>query len=285
MSGGTEGGLSPHWLVFEIRPSTGSPAIGKRLAVGTAITSSFQPEEIGRTPQAEATAAAVRQAMAMAAIASAEDVHYVQVKCPLLTKARIAEAAARGHTVVTHDTYESMGCSRGASALGVALALGEIDTIDDDMIGHDWSRWSGRASTSAGVELMDNQVMVLGNSAEWHGDLVISHAVMQDPLDVAAIAAALRQVGIEPTLQLNSADQARIAAVLAKADPPRSGSIRGRRHIMLDDSDINATRHARALVGGVLAGIFGDTALFVSGGAEHQGPDGGGPVAVIARFG
>ncbi len=52
---------------------------------------------------------------------------------------------------------------------------------------------------------------------------------------------------------------------------------------MLDDSDINATRHARALVGGVLAGLFGSTELFVSGGAEHQGPDGGGPVAVIAR--
>ncbi|MGU3662443.1 ring-opening amidohydrolase, partial [Methylobacterium fujisawaense] len=27
----------------------------------------------------------------------------------------------------------------------------------------------------------------------------------------------------------------------------------------------------------------GRTDLFVSGGAEHQGPDGGGPVAVIAR--
>jgi cyanuric acid amidohydrolase len=52
---------------------------------------------------------------------------------------------------------------------------------------------------------------------------------------------------------------------------------------MWDDSDINATRHARALVGGVLAGAVGDTQLFVSGGAEHQGPDGGGPVAAIAR--
>ncbi len=52
---------------------------------------------------------------------------------------------------------------------------------------------------------------------------------------------------------------------------------------MLDDSDINATRHARALVGGVLAGVMGRTDLFVSGGAEHQGPDGGGPVAVIVR--
>ncbi len=51
---------------------------------------------------------------------------------------------------------------------------------------------------------------------------------------------------------------------------------------MIDDSDINATRHARALVGGVIAGAVGRTDVFVSGGAEHQGPDGGGPVAVIA---
>jgi cyanuric acid amidohydrolase len=72
-------------------------------------------------------------------------------------------------------------------------------------------------------------------------------------------------------------------AVLAKADPATSGTIRGVRHIMLDDSDINATRHARALVGGVLAGVIGQTDLFVSGGAQHQGPDGGGPIAVIAR--
>ncbi len=52
--------------------------------------------------------------------------------------------------------------------------------------------------------------------------------------------------------------------------------------LMIDDSDINATRHARALVGGVIAGAVGRTDVFVSGGAEHQGPDGGGPVAVIA---
>jgi hypothetical protein len=33
----------------------------------------------------------------------------------------------------------------------------------------------------------------------------------------------------------------------------------------------------------VLAGVIGDTMLYVSGGAEHQGPPGGGPVAIIAR--
>jgi cyanuric acid amidohydrolase len=71
--------------------------------------------------------------------------------------------------------------------------------------------------------------------------------------------------------------------VLAKAEASRGGTIRGARHIMGDDSDIHATRHARALVGGVLAAAIGFTELFVSGGAEHQGPDGGGPIAVIAR--
>ncbi len=71
--------------------------------------------------------------------------------------------------------------------------------------------------------------------------------------------------------------------MLVKADPPRSGAIRGRRHVMWDDSDIHATRHARALVGGVVAAAIGRTDLFVSGGAEHQGPDGGGPIAIIVQ--
>jgi len=43
--------------------------------------------------------------------------------------------------------------------------------------------------------------------------------------------------------------------VLAKADPaPR---VRGRRTTQLSDSDINATRHARAAVGGVVACAVG----------------------------
>lgn len=287
MSGGTEGGLAPHWLVFETRPALpGDAAAGPRLAVGVAMTRPFLPEEVGRLAQVEATVDAVRRAMRDASIEAPVDVHYVQVKCPLLTRARIAEAEARGRAVATGDTYESMGLSRGASALGVALALGEVSAAalsSDAAICRDFSLWSARASTSAGIELMENQVMVLGNSAAWQGDLAIGHAVMADALDVGAAASALASVGIGAAGQLGAADRARVAAVLAKAEPSRSGLIRGRRHTMLDDSDINATRHARALVGGVLAGVFSDTELFVSGGAEHQGPDGGGPVAVIAR--
>ncbi|HUA52372.1 MAG TPA: ring-opening amidohydrolase [Candidatus Sulfotelmatobacter sp.] len=286
MSGGTEGGLSPHWLVFEVRdapaPPPGAP---KALAIGVAFTPTLPPEAIGRQAQATATATAVREAMARARIAAPADVHYVQIKCPLLTKARIAEAESRGQTVATQDTYMSMGYSRGASALGVAQALGELGGTppSDAAVCVDLALFSGVASASAGIEMMENQIMVLGNSAAWSGDLVIGHGVMADAIDVAAAGAALAAVGIELAAPLDETARARIAAVLCKAEPSQSGLIRGRRHIMLDDSDIHASRHARALVGGVLAGVFGDTQLFVSGGAEHQGPDGGGPLAVIAR--
>jgi len=283
MSGGTEGGLSPHFLVLAIGEAPSPNPLGA-LAIGTAFTADFAPEEIGRPAQVEATAAAVRSAMAEAGIGSVEDVHYVQVKCPLLTSERIAAAKARGQTVATEDTYHSMGLSRGASALGVALALGEVAAVPPAAIGADWSLFSGRASASSGVELTRNEVVVLGNSRGWGGDLRIAHAVMQDAIDLPAVLQALRMAGLDTAAgQLDAAARDRLVAVLSKAEPSSTGRIRGQRHIMWDDSDINATRHARALVGGVIAAAVGRTDIFVSGGAEHQGPDGGGPVAVVVR--
>jgi cyanuric acid amidohydrolase len=286
MSGGTEGGLSPHLVVFAAGPAgLDSPAAGKSLAIGTASTRDFLPEELGRMAQIEATAAAVSAAMAETGIADPDDVHYVQVKCPLLTSDAVVSAASRGCTVVTDSTYNSMGYSRGASALGVALALGEVSRLllDDEAVCRRLDLWSGRASTSSGIELMHNEVIVLGNSDRWASEDVIAHRVMHDAIDVPAVQAALADVGLISTGQLDDTARQRVGVVLAKADPSSSGRIRGARHVMLEDSDINATRHARALVGGVLAGIIGRTDLFVSGGAEHQGPDGGGPVAIIAR--
>ncbi len=71
--------------------------------------------------------------------------------------------------------------------------------------------------------------------------------------------------------------------VFAKAESAPEGMIRGYRHTMLDDSDITPTRHARAAVGGLIAAVAGCGVVYVSGGAEHQGPSGGGPIAVVAR--
>lgn len=270
MSGGTEGGLSPHILVF-CRETAPAPATGPRLAIGVGLTRAFRPEEIGRAAQIGETAAAVKLAMTDAGIVSPSDVHFVQIKCPLLTKERIEEAGRRAATVATDDTYQSMALSRGASALGVALALGEVGEAPEAAVCRDWSLYSRVASISAGVELLRNEIVVLGNATGWAGDLVIGHDVMKDAIDGDAARRVLAGIGGETV------------AVLAKAEASPTGEIRGRRHTMLDDSDIHSTRHARALVGGVLAGVIGDTLLYVSGGAEHQGPAGGGPVAIIGR--
>ena len=176
-----------------------------------------------------------------------------------------------------------MALSRGASALGVALALGEVagDTISDAAIGQDFSLWSGRASTSAGVELQNHEIVVLGMSRRWSGPLAVDHAVMADGIDVDPVRAALARLGVAASGQILAAERSRVVAVLAKAEAGSTGRLRGYRHTMLDDSDISATRHARAFVGGALAGLIGHAEIFVSGGAEHQGPDGGGPVAII----
>lgn len=277
MSGGTEGGLCPHILTFEVldddAPAPGSPPA---MAIGSVITRDLKPEEIGTVSQIEVVAEGVAQAMAKAGITDPADVHFVQIKCPLLTAARVAEARARDEITATTDTLKSMGFSRGASALGVAVALGETtpETAAQALC-TDPSVFSARASTSAGIELMGHEIILLGMSELWSGPLTIDHAVMSDQIDIAPVLDAMARLEIGTSASLT--------ALLAKAEPGTSGTIRGNRHIMLDDSDISATRHARAFVGGALAGITGRTDIYVSGGAEHQGPDGGGPVALIAE--
>jgi cyanuric acid amidohydrolase len=286
VSGGTEGVLSPHATIFtRTATSAGSPNGQTRLAIGIAATRDFQPHEIGRTAQIDATAEAVKKAMHDAGISRVEDVHWVQVKCPLLTAERVQAALRAGHSPVTEIAYKSMAYSRGASALGIGVAMGEIAaTVTDDSVLTDWSLASGVASASAGIELKNNIVIVLGNAREATGDTVIAHAVMQDAIDASAVMSALRRAGI-CAVDRDADATSRIVNVLAKADPSPNGMLRGWRHTMLDDTDISATRHARAAVGGVIAGLTGCPAVFVSGGAEHQGPPGGGPIAVIARVG
>src|SRR5262249_21051370 len=153
-------------------------------------------------------------AMRDAGISDPADVHYVQAKCPLLTRERIAAAEARGRTCATGDTYESMARSRGASALGVAVALGEIaaKSRSEAAICRDYELYSGRAGTSAGIELMRNEIMLLGNAAGWAGDLRITHGVMADAIDMEAGRAALAGLGLACAGQLDAAARGRVVA-------------------------------------------------------------------------
>ncbi|MDH2347322.1 ring-opening amidohydrolase [Bradyrhizobium sp. SSUT77] len=285
MSGGTEGVLSPHITVFTRQEVGGRPAgiSGKRLSIGMAHTRDFLPEELGRSAQITETAKAVKAAMEDAGTADPADIHFVQIKCPLLTSDRVEAANARGNKTVTTSAYTSMAYSRGASALGVAVALGEIasDIRDDDVLRR-YDLFSKVASTSSGIELMHNVVIVLGNAMSSTSEFEIGHAVMGDAIDSAAVMSALNTVGLGIAPQATAGRE--LVNIFAKAEASPDGSVRGFRHTMLEDTDISSTRHARAAVGGLIAGLAGTGAVYVSGGAEHQGPAGGGPVAVIARL-
>jgi cyanuric acid amidohydrolase len=274
--------LSPHITVFTRQQVKTPPAgiSGKRLSIGMAQTRDFLPEELGRSAQITETAKAVKAAMADAGITDAADVHFVQIKCPLLTSERVEEASARGHKTATISSYSSMAYSRGASALGVAVALGEVgpDIRDEDVLRR-YDLFSKVASTSSGIELMHNVVIVLGNSEGSASEFEIAHAVMSDAIDAAAVTEALNGVG----LGAQTKPGRELVNILAKAEASPDGTVRGLRHTMLEDTDISSTRHARAAVGGLIAGLAGTSAVYVSGGAEHQGPAGGGPVAAIAR--
>jgi cyanuric acid amidohydrolase len=284
LSGGTEGVMSPHYSVFCTREGEGSAQFPSALAIGTAFSAPVPAEEVGRRAHVESVASAVRAAIESAGIARLDDVHFVQVKCPCVTVARAAAAIAAGKTPLTNDPNKSMAFARAAGAFGVALGLGEIgaDDFTDASLLTDFSIQSPRASISSGVEVESNEVIVLGNSAAWSGPLRIAHRPMLDALDIGAIVEVLGDLGIAANPQVAVTDSGRIASVLVKCEPDRRGKIRGNRHTMLDDTDINAQRHIRGAVAGLVAAVIGDGRIFVSGGAEHQGPDGGGLIAVIA---
>jgi barbiturase len=286
-SGGTDGVISPHATVFATAtPSQAETTPEPRLSVGFAMSEPLLPEDIGRTAMIAKVAAAVRLAMAEAGITDPSDVHYVQTKTPLLTIQTISEAKSRGHTVWTENTGESMDVSNGTAALGIAVALGEIDMPSDADVMRDRALGSSVASCSSGVELDRAQVVVAGNVRGIGGRYRIGHSVMRDALDADGIWAAIRDAGLDLPDRPHPADlDGRLVNVFLKCEASQDGMVRGWRNAMLDDSDVHWHRQIKACVGGVAAAVTGDPAVFVSVSAAHQGPDGGGPVAAIVDLG
>ena len=305
-SGGTEGVLTPHYTVFCVdrhapaaagapkrlqaaacasKPLAGPAGMARRLAIGRAFTPVPAPEQIGTRAQVAMVADAVRRAMAEAAIDDPADVHFVQVKGGCVTTEAAQAALARGATLACSDPNKSMAYTRVAGAFGVMVGLGEMaeEEVDEAAFFTRPDLWCGRASVSSGIEVAENEVVVFGNAAGWSSDFVIAHATMRDALDINGIYACLDQLGIAARGDNRAAGLERIACALVKCEPDATGAVRGQRHTMWQDGDINAQRHIRGAVGGLVAGMLGDTRIFVSGGAEHQGPPGGGLIALIAQ--
>jgi cyanuric acid amidohydrolase len=198
----------------------------------------------------------------------------------------IAKAHSRGKDVWTTDTLKSMDVSNSTTALGIAVALGEIAMPEADQIHRDLSLYSSVASCSSGVELDRAQIVVVGNVRGIGGRYRVGHAVMRDALDADGVWSAIRSAGLDLPERPHPADlNGRLVNVFLKCEADPSGRVRDRRNIMLDDSDVHWHRQIKACVGGVAASVTGDPAVFVSVAAVHQGPSGGGPVAAIVDLG
>lgn len=284
-SGGTDGVISPHATVFAYAPEGRyEPTEELRVTVGYAMSEVLLPEDIGRPAMVEKVAAGVRVAMERAGITDPAAVHYVQTKTPLLVQDTINDAESRGETVYTHNTLESMDVSNATTALGVAVALDEIEMPAADQIFHDLSLFSSVASCSSGVELDRAQIVVVGNTRGVGGRYRAGHSIMKDALDMDGVWEAIRDAGLDdmPADCINPRHiRGRLVNLFLKCEADPTGRVRGRRNIMLDDSDVAWHRQIKAAVGGVVGAVTGDPMQFVSVAAVHQGPSGGGPVIAI----
>lgn len=282
LSGGCPGVISPHINVFARVDDPDPDPEAERLAMGIAMSEAIAPEDIGRPAGVEKVAAGVRLAMKDAGIEDASDIHYVQSKSPLLTVETIADAKARGHTVATEETMESMSIANATAALGIGYALGEIPMPREDQIGRDFDVYSSVASCSSGNEQLAAQIVVVGNRKGAGGRFRIGHSVMKDAIDTDGIYEAIRNAGLKLPDRPHPSDLGdAVVNCFVKCETDPTGRLRGRRQVSLNDSDVHHTLTTKATVGGVVSAAVGDPAVFVSVAALQQGPAGGGMVAAI----
>src|SRR5437879_11084677 len=112
--------------------------------------------------------------------------------------------------------------------------------------------YSSLSAGSSGVEFTQAQIVLLGNKPGGGGRYRIGHAVMRDALDIDGIYDAIRDAGIELPDRPRAEDlKGRVVNCFMKCEADRTGQLRGRRQIMLDDSDVHHHRHSKAAVGGV----------------------------------
>lgn len=278
-STGSEGVLSPCVYVLAAVDSEAIPSDGPpRLVMGGARTRPMEADELVTPMHARLVAEAVETAMTEAGLA-AEQVSLVFVKSPILTH----QAAAETGDDAVIGRAGSSGRSRGASALGVAAALGEIDpaAIDRVRIGTDLHVHASRAMTFSGTEMDFGEVLVLGNRPGAGGDAMVFSGGLTDILDSRALKTIFRDAGcgLDDAGELTGTENLR--AVFLKTGVSPDGHVRGERTTVFQ-SELDPDKHMRAAASGLIGGLLGTGRVFVSGGTEHQAPPGGGLCACIA---
>lgn len=281
-STGCEGVLSPCvYVLAAIDDGQRSPAGPPRLSMGGARTRPMAAEELTTAAHVRLIAGSVGAAMAEAGLTS-DQVSLVFVKSPILTH----RAAAETGDAAVMARAGSSGRSRGAAALGVALALGEIrdDEIERIRIGIDLDSHARRAMTFSGTEVDFGEVLVLGNRPGMDGEAMVFSAGLADILDARSLKVLFREAGcgLDESGELTGAEN--LQAVFLKAGVAPDGRVRGERTTVYQ-SEVDPDKHMRAAASGVIGGLLGTGRVFVSGGAEHQAPPGGGLCGCIGAVG
>lgn len=293
ISGGSPGTVVPHASIFTQRwvdPKTvGAPLPGGALVLGRSHTTEILPQDIGRSSQVLITASAVSEAMADAGVSDVSQVHMVLVKGPALTAETISRLLSDGIEPVTRDPgigpMGSMCYSNDAMALGVAVALGEVDAslIEDEVIRNDWSLYSNVAGTSSGGEKRGGEVLVIANRNDSASGLRAGHGITSSLGNSDGIKEALRSAGLRFECCPDEVQKGRIAQVLGKFTLPGSADLAGGRSTLLGDHE--AHHVAKAVGGAVVMSVTGISMAFISGGEanSHMGPPGGNPICALVR--
>ncbi|MGH7268086.1 MAG: ring-opening amidohydrolase, partial [Candidatus Rokuibacteriota bacterium] len=225
---------------------------------------------------ADAVARAMRDARV-----TRDQVALVIVKSPVM---RLEPAVRQGRSAA--GPRITSGHAKAVGGLGVGLALGEVPrrAVTRDRIGADHSLYCRRGMVFSGSEVDYCEVVVLGNRPGAGGDLVIHSAQIADVLDAASIRRLLVQAGCRLDAVGGVRDADRVVASFMKVGLAPDGRLRGRRTAILN-SHLDVDKHLRATATGVVGSILGTTATFISAGALHQAPPGGGLYACVVRDG
>ena len=198
-SGGTDGVLSPHATIFATLPD-GLGRAERRAAAVRRLRDERADLPRGHRPRrrwSRRSPPASASRWSRPASPTRPTSTTCRPRRPLLTLETITDAKRRGHDVWTEDTLKSMDVSNSTTALGIAVALGEIEMPTAEQIHKDLSLYSSVASCSSGVELDQAQIVVVGNVRGHGGRYQVGHSVMRDALDADGVWEAIRSAGLD----------------------------------------------------------------------------------------
>lgn len=251
LSVGCEGVITPGGTLYaSVAPRRSGPM---GLVMGHARSAPISLKDRYSLRHVAAAERAVRAAMRAAGL-NARQVAFVLIKSPV-------------HALAGRPTE----ASRGAAALGSAVALGELkrSQIRPNSLLRDAKLHGTRTIAFSGTETERCEAVVFGHRPGGDPSLRLERAAMADFLDIAALGPLVDQEG-------------EVVSLFLKAGIPDDGNLRGARTTVLT-SELPAHKQLRAAASGLAAAVFGTTRVFVSGGAEHQAPAGGCLAAVIRR--